>query len=1073
MYRKLWFVGLLSLWAVGSAIAAFDPLTDPSLIAWWRCEEGQGNVVGDSSPNHHDGTFVNGAPAWTTGFRGEGSGIRLVGPTLVEIPALNLTLTHATMAGWVLPNGTQSDWASIIMHRGNGLAHGFNLLGDRRLAYHWNDDSASWSYRGTAYYAADEWTHCAVTIEPTKATFYVNGVAASTNAITHTAATWDNPVHLGGDDPASWSGRQMNGSLDDVLFMSRALTAAEIKSLVPPVFKATKPSPTDGALSLPTPLFSWKKGDTALFHDVYFGTSPELTEADKVGSRQPFALYYCMKVLEPGVTYYWRVDEIDGQGTIYTGDVWSVMMTPLQAYVPAPADGATDVSTLAALSWLAGQDAVGHQVYFSMNRDDVENGAAVADQGVVDTTAFDAGMLRASTTYYWRVDELKTGDKVEKGNVWSFTTGGQTNKALRQWWLGIAGTAVTDLTNNVDYPANPSGSELVDVFEGPVDWADYYGQRILGWLKPPEDGEYTFWISSDDGGALWLSTDADPTNTVAIASVSGWTGSRDFDNASGQGGANQKSAAISLQAGRKYFIQALQKEGGGGDNLAVAWQGPGINGRQVIEGRFVDTFALPPLQAFSPNPANGAVDVPQSPTLTWGAGERAQKHEVYLGQDQDAVAAADTTSPLFKGSLTSTSLAVANLDWNTTYYWRVDEVAAGDPESPWTNGVWSFTTANFLLVDDFESYNDVEGTDTRIYENWIDGYVDQSSGSIVGNFDPPFAERTIVHGGRQSMPMTYDNSVPPYFSEAYREFAPTQNWTVNGVDTLSLWVQGQQAEIAPVVETDGKMTVTGEGTDIWGTADQFTFVYKTLNGDGSLVARVTSNGTGSNRWAKGGAMIRDSLEAGSASAQMCLTGGDGNGGAFQNRASTDLDMNANDATSNTTVATAIAPPYWVKIERTGNTITGSISADGKTWTQVGISQYIAMQAPSYIGICVTSHAAGEYRTFEFDNIKATGASGAWETKEIGLTRNGVQDLYVVVEDSSSKKAMAVDPNAVNATTWYEVKIPLSDLAGVNLAKVKKLYIGVGDRDNPVADGTGKIYVDDIRVIKAPEEAPEE
>jgi hypothetical protein len=267
------------------------------------------------------------------------------------------------------------------------------------------------------------------------------------------------------------------------------------------------------------------------------------------------------------------------------------------------------------------------------------------------------------------------------------------------------------------------------------------------------------------------------------------------------------------------------------------------------------------------------------------------------------------------------------------------------------------------------------------------------------------------------------------------------------------------------------MTVSGEGADIWGAADQFTFVYKTLNGDGALVARVVSIGTGSNTWAKGGVMIRESLAAGSASAQMCLTantdGTAGNGAAFQNRASTDLDMGANDATSNTTAATVIAPPYYVKIERTGDSISASISADNKTWTPLGTAQYIAMANPALIGIFVTSHAAGEYRTYEFDNIKATGASGAWQTKEVGLVRNSQQPLYVMVEDSTGKKATVVDPNAaaVNAATWTEWKIPLTDLAGVNLSKVKKLYVGVGDTANLAADGTGRIYIDDIRVVK--------
>ena len=373
MYKRvLWFTCFLLLGAlVNAGVAAWDPNTDPALIGWWRCEEGQGSTVADSSPNQNNGTFVEGDPAWTTGFYGKGYAIKLAYPTLVEVPPMGLTLTQATMAGWVLPNGTQSDWASFIMHRGPGPAHGFNMLGSRQLAYHWNDDAASWNYRGTAYYAADEWTHCAVTIEPTKATFYVNGVSASVNAIPHAAATWDGPVWLGGDRTYTDGTRHLNGALDDVMFFSRALTAAEIKSLVPPQLKARKPTPADGTLGVTMPLLQWTEGDTALFHDVYFGTSPDLTAADLKATHQPFAMFYYTAGLTPGAKYYWRVDEVEATGTVYTGDVWSFTVMPLTAYLPQPADEAANVTLSPTLSWTAGQSASGHHVYFGTDRNAV------------------------------------------------------------------------------------------------------------------------------------------------------------------------------------------------------------------------------------------------------------------------------------------------------------------------------------------------------------------------------------------------------------------------------------------------------------------------------------------------------------------------------------------------------------------------------------------------------------------------------------------------------------------------------------------------------------------------------
>jgi hypothetical protein len=282
-------------------------------------------------------------------------------------------------------------------------------------------------------------------------------------------------------------------------------------------------------------------------------------------------------------------------------------------------------------------------------------------------------------------------------------------------------------------------------------------------------------------------------------------------------------------------------------------------------------------------------------------------------------------------------------------------------------------------------------------------------------------------------------------------------------------VQGYQAPVAPVTEsTGGKLTITGEGTDIWDVADQFTFVFKTLNGDGTLSARVTSNGTGTNVWAKGGVMIRDDLTAGSMHASMDMTGSTtaGNGYSFQWRPTADAASSNADG-----VAPAIQPPYYIKIERRGDSLYGYVAADGTNWTAVGAPQYIGMTNPAYIGFCVTSHAPGEYRTFEFDKINLTGGAGSWKTQEIGLARNSVQNLYLIVEDSTGKTATATNATAVNALKWTEWRIPLSSFTGVSLNKVKKLYLGVGDPQNTVADGAGRIFIDDIRVVK-PAPAPQ-
>jgi hypothetical protein len=189
-------------------------------------------------------------------------------------------------------------------------------------------------------------------------------------------------------------------------------------------------------------------------------------------------------------------------------------------------------------------------------------------------------------------------------------------------------------------------------------------------------------------------------------------------------------------------------------------------------------------------PVNGAVDVTQTPVLTWAPGLGAT-HEIYFGTDASALEKKGS------GNLGSESYEPGQLEWNTTYYWRVDEANNANADSPWTGPLWSFTTANFLIIDDMEAYNDLDPADplsNRIFNAWIDGYDDPTNGSQVGHLDPPFYEETIVHSGNKSMPFTYDNAVGK--SEATLTLTSNRDWTVNNVDKLVIWFRGNSDNAA-------------------------------------------------------------------------------------------------------------------------------------------------------------------------------------------------------------------------------------------------------------------------------------
>jgi len=193
---------------------------------------------------------------------------------------------------------------------------------------------------------------------------------------------------------------------------------------------------------------------------------------------------------------------------------------------------------------------------------------------------------------------------------------------------------------------------------------------------------------------------------------------------------------------------------------------------------------------------------------------------------------------------------------------------------------------------------------------------------------------------------------------AFGQNIPAGGWAGNA--TLGT------ATVGDATGENGVFTVTGNGDDIQGTADSGQFLYKEMVGDGAMWCRVVSNGTGSNAWCKGGIMVRQSTDTGSMSALMPMTGGNGNGSSYQWR------LTNGGATAYTNSGPVVAIPYYVKIERVGDQFTGSYSPDGITWTQLGATQTIPMGETCLIGLAVTSHTAGELRTFTFDNLGFSG-----------------------------------------------------------------------------------------------------
>jgi len=543
---------------------------------------------------------------------------------------------------------------------------------------------------------------------------------------------------------------------------------------------ARGPSPKDGSMiDQPSVQASWKAGDLAKLHDVYFGDNREEVNAATPENK---ALYVGRQAvtklalglpggpapdgLVPGKTYYWRVDEInDGDpNSPWKGAVWSFSVRPLTAWQPSPTDGMKYVDPDQNLSWQIGQASIFHTVYVGKSFDEV-NTAAGGGMMTADPQ-FEPGPLALDTTYYWRIDEFAfVTNTTSKGPVWSFRTRGSGGGAKAAYFKGL----------------ELSGNPVLAQTEGTIDhnWSDAevaagltdgVSARWTANLEAPFTETFSLITSTDDGVRLWFD---------GRLVIDNWT----------DHGTTDDTARVNLIAGQVYSIRMEWYENTGGAVAQLSWQSPTL-ARQIIPQGWLQL----PLYATGPSPANAEPHALQEAVLQWIPGEEATDHDVYFGADATAVASADTsTAGIYKGrqKADKTTFDPGQLEWGKTYYWRVDEINAANAASPWKGRVWSFTTADFLIVEDFESYTDQTGEE--IFSTWIDGFTNGTNGSTIGYLTAAkgtFGETVIVHGGAQSMPLDFNNTKAPFYSEGTREFSPVQNWTGNGVDSLTLHFRG-------------------------------------------------------------------------------------------------------------------------------------------------------------------------------------------------------------------------------------------------------------------------------------------
>lgn len=538
---------------------------------------------------------------------------------------------------------------------------------------------------------------------------------------------------------------------------------------------------------------------------------------------------------------------------------------PVAARKPDPVPMETDVPIDAILTWTPGEYAATHDVYLGTMFDDV-NAAhranpmdVLVSQGQTSLAYEPPLPLEFGQTYYWRIDEINAppDSTIYRGDIWSF--------AVEPFVYPIGN--VTATAPGADPGAGPENT----INGSGLDSADQHSIAATD-----------MWLTTGGGEPTWIQYEFDALYKLYEMWV--WNYNVQFELVLGFG---LKDVTVEYSTdgidwivlGEVQFAQATARAdytanttvdlGGVAARfvrltVSTGWGPLGQFG--LSEVRFFHKPAAPR----DPTPAVGVTGVDLDVTLDWRGGREAISHTVYFSAERDAV----ETGAALADTVSASRYALSGLDLGTVYFWKVDEVNEAASPSLWEGDLWSFSTKEFLTLEDFESYDD---EDNRIFDTWVDGFLNDT-GATVGYFEAPFAEQSIVYAGRQSMPLEYDNTVAPFYSETEWNLG-SQDWTTGGADTLIVHFRGNPAA----------------------TADQ----------------------------------------------------------------------------------------------------------------------------------------AG----------------------------NDPAPLYVAVEDATGGVAVLThpDPAATATTQWQEWQIPFADFTSVNLSDVDFLYIGVGDRDNPTADGAGLLYIDDILV----------
>ncbi len=813
--------------------------------------------------------------------------------------------------------------------------------------------------------------------------------------------------------------------------------------------KAESPVPANGfgTADPSSVLLRWTPAQQASEQHLYLSTGVPPTDADRITTlSRTTSSYFNSLGFELGQTYYWRIDITDFSGTLHSGFTWTFTTLSYQAGVPNPSSNTQWVTPgNATLSWQSGLLAVSHDIFFGSNEESVRVGLSSVYHGLIVGTGqlqFPLPPLEKGTTYYWRIDERQSSGLITQGDTWQFTTlgsdGGIQGRYFDNTYLGEMPvlTRVDDHIN-LNFTQDNQLNRVLSSNQFSVRWT---GQIFL-----PTSQNTTLSVIANDCVRLWVDGQVVMNDWIPHPT-------------------RQLSVTVPPNLNTPTQIVLEYAHIQGDPHIQLLWS-HGLQTPKIIPNGPLQ----PNTRSHSPTPGNANSDISQSPRLSWNAGTTVITHNLYLGTNRISVRLATPHDPEFLVQQNTASYDLPPLDLNQTYYWRVDDVNSFNQPNVATGQVWQFTTSDYVTLEDFESYANLPPQ--RIFVAWLDGWgysqpypaqPGNNTGATVGHMDRPYAEQRIVHAGKQSMPLAYNNSGAYQNSETKHGFASPLDMTSQNnqsLNTLSLAFHGQPDAVGQFSRQQNTFNLTGSGTGFWEENDRCYFVSQSVSGSATISACVDHIET-IHALSQAGIMIRQSHESNAPQTCVAITAD----GRLVCHYRSSLGQ---PVTSLYSEPGTVTLPHWIKLQREGAILSLSHSQNGFSWSPVTLDNQPAMSLSGFASLglmhCVyaDNYTPG---TAVFSQVSSSSVAPFTTESSLGIPLNEADDLYLVLEDTQGESLLIPHPDnplAVLHSDWKTWNIDLSSYPNINLRSIQAISIGIGGLDQQTSGGQGLLFIDDI------------